>query len=257
MTREIHHPAFPQPEDLDINLWRYMDLFKFQWLLENSRLYFPGVNELGPDVLEGTQPIGDKAWWQEKIDEEQDSDKKLILENNSKIITEFSKKFREYYFVLCWHMNSSESEEMWKHYTSSSESLVIKTKYSNLRSLLPSVVYMGKVRYIDYMSEKIPSLNVLEFIIHKDLPYEFESEVRAVAAPLTKIDLERKEFEGNLFTKKDDQNVMIYAPTVSIVDLIEEVILHPEASAEFTDGIKDMCLKNGLPQPTRSVLEVA
>ncbi|QDO82383.1 hypothetical protein FM037_02920 [Shewanella psychropiezotolerans] len=257
MTSDIQHPAFPQPDDLGINLWRYMDLFKFQWMLDHNRLFMPALKKIGPDVLEGTQPLGDKKWWDEQIDNEADEEKKQVLENNAKIILGFSRMFCEYYFVMCWHMNSSESEEMWGHYTSDSDSLVIKTVYSNLKLLLPSSSYMGIVRYINYMEEKLPSLNLFEFVMHKDIRYEFETEVRVLAAPLTNEDMKRKEFDGHIFQMEADSEFMFYAPEVSIVSLIEEIILHPQASAEFTSKIENICHENGLPQPTKSIFEVA
>ena len=34
------HESFPQPEDLSISIWRYMDLDKFAWMLQRGALYF-------------------------------------------------------------------------------------------------------------------------------------------------------------------------------------------------------------------------
>ena len=40
---------------------------------------------------------------------------------------------------------------------------------------------MGVVRYIDYATGRPPSMNMIEYIMHKDTYYSFEQEVRAVA----------------------------------------------------------------------------
>jgi len=255
MTDEIIHPAFPQPEELEIELWRYMDASKFEWLLKHKRLFMPVTEKLGPDVLEGTQPTGDKDWWEHQAESEKNEDKKQIIKQNSKIIVGFANKFRKNYFVSCWHMNSSENEKMWEHYTNSSESLAIRTKYSNLRNILHSRILLGKVRYINYITEKLPSFNLFEYIMHKDINYEIENEVRAVAAPLTEADWKSKEFDGHIFEMENDPEFIFYAPDVNIVSLIQNITFHPKAPSEFIEKIKELCNEHGLPQPNCSSLE--
>ena len=36
---KLEHPCFPQPADGSVRVWRYLDLTKFIWLLENQKLY--------------------------------------------------------------------------------------------------------------------------------------------------------------------------------------------------------------------------
>lgn len=254
MTGETIHPAFPQPEDIEIDLWRYMDVPKFKWLLEYKRLFMPITEKLGPDVLEGTQPTGDKAWWEKQAESEENEDKKQIIKQNSEIILGFSTKFRKNYFVSCWHMNSSENKKMWEHYTKSGESLAIRTKYNNLRSVLPSHIYLGKVRYINYKTEKLPSFNLFEHIMHKDINNDFEKEVRAVAAPLTEARWKSKEFDGHIIEMENDPDFIFYAPEINIVRLIQNITFHPKASSKFIEKIKNLCNEHGLPQPISSSL---
>ena len=49
----MQHPSFPQPSNLNISLWRYMDIEKFKWLIQEKRLYMPTTEKLG-DCLEGS-----------------------------------------------------------------------------------------------------------------------------------------------------------------------------------------------------------
>ena len=60
------HPAFPQPADPDVAIWRYMDAPKFEWLIGNERLFMPSACRLG-DPLEGTTPGGEIQWWRREI----------------------------------------------------------------------------------------------------------------------------------------------------------------------------------------------
>lgn len=254
MSKGIYHPAFPQPEDLEVELWRYMDMYKFEWLLENGRLFLPVTEKLGPDILEGTQPTGDKKWWEEQVENETDKNKKQLIQRNSEIIVGFSKNFRNNYFVSCWHMSSSENETMWEYYTNSSESLAIRCNYNNLKNVLPSHIYLGMVRYINYKTDKLPSFNLFEYIMHKDINYEFENEVRAVAAPLTEAHWKSEEFNGHIFEMKKDSSFRVYAPVLNIKELIQKITLNPKASPDFINKVNGLCSNYGLPLPSSTSL---
>jgi hypothetical protein len=62
MIYDAPHPAFPEPEDKNTRLWRYLDFSKFEWLAHQMRLFMPNAARLG-DPLEGTQPAGHSDWW--------------------------------------------------------------------------------------------------------------------------------------------------------------------------------------------------
>lgn len=254
MSGEKQHPAFPQPTNANVELWRYMDISKFEWLLENSRLFMPVTEKLGPDVLEGTQPTGDKKWWEDQIENEEDINIKEIIKRNSEIIVGFSNQFKKNYFVSCWHMNSTENNEMWKCYTNSSESLAIRTSYNKLKNTLPNHINIGMVHYINYKKEKLPSFNLFEYIMHKDVNYTFENEVRAVAAPLTEAHWESNEFKGHIFQLNGDPDFIFYGPVINVENLIQNITLHPNATPDFRKRMKNLCTKHGLPQPINSSL---
>ena len=46
------HPAFEQPADPSISVWRYMDLSKFIWMIQRNALYFCRSDLMG-DPFEG------------------------------------------------------------------------------------------------------------------------------------------------------------------------------------------------------------
>jgi hypothetical protein len=41
------HPAFPQPDDPSVVIWRYVDASKFEWLVNCGRLFMPAPIGLG------------------------------------------------------------------------------------------------------------------------------------------------------------------------------------------------------------------
>jgi hypothetical protein len=248
------HPAFPLPASPYIQLWRYLDAFKFRWLVENKRLFMPNTKNLGDDILEGTTPKGEIAWWKYETKKAASQEHKNVLEHNFKLISSFAVKFRDNYFVSCWHMSNDESKTMWAKYTTTSEAVAVKTTYSNLRSCLPEYVMAGCVRYIDYNAARLGSGNLLEHITHKDLEFEYENELRAVAFRPPDGAANSEHFKSHFFEQVDNPECLIFAPPVSPQSLIEGIIVHPDAPASFWDEVVSISEAHGLVRPVRSAL---
>src|SRR5712691_1593487 len=177
-----NHPAFPQPEDPITTLWRYMNADRFEWLVTNRRLFMSKPDQLR-DLLEGTTPKGELEWWRREAANAGTEEHRRTIEHNREFLSRMAKGFRNHYYVSCWHMNQHENHAMWRCYTTQPEAVSIRTTYVALRECLPNYVGMGMVRYIDYTNERLPTMNMFEYIMHKDIYYHFEREVRAVAFP--------------------------------------------------------------------------
>jgi hypothetical protein len=149
-------------------------------------------------------------------------------------------------------MNEYENHAMWACYTRQSEAVAIRTTYAALRASLPHYVEMGMVRYIDYANERLPTMNMFEYIMHKDSYYSFEREVRAVALPPAVDELGGAHFSENHFESESMPGFLVYAPTVDLAQLIHGVVLHPDASQAFEAKVTDLCAENGLPLPEAS-----
>lgn len=254
-ANQAQHPAFPLPRDADTNLWRYLDFAKFDWLVLNQRLFMPNAAHLG-DPLEGTQPSGDNDWWISLLTNAQSEEERKTIEHNRQLISGFTAAFRTRYYVSCWHMNSVENAAMWKTYTTSSESVAIQTTHLALRNQLPAYVEIGVVRYLDYAKERLPTLNVFEYITHKDKSsFEYENELRAVAMHPVVEGVDQTHFREHHFQLESAANFLVYAPPVDIRTLIKAIVLHPQASKEFSEKIAASCIKYGLPKPQRSNIE--
>jgi hypothetical protein len=247
----VNHPAFPKPADQSAVLWRYMGWEKFEWLLSNGRLYMPRADQLG-DPLEGSTPQGTLEFWRRNVATSENDEHRRIAEHNRAFVSRMAEGYRNGYFVSCWHMNPYENNAMWGCYAPNAESVAIATTFSSLRAALPRFVEIGEVRYIDYAVDELPTMNLFEHIMHKDIIYSFEREVRAVATSLLIDELGGKEFRADLFEKETDPGVKVYAPGVSVHPLVQSVILHPKASPDFAERVEVLCLQNKLPLPTRS-----
>jgi hypothetical protein len=89
MTAEPYrHPAFPQPDCPHATLWRYMDGWKFEWLLGWRRLYMARADQLG-DRLEGTSPAGHRQWWLQQQAQATDDAERAIIQRNERFLASF------------------------------------------------------------------------------------------------------------------------------------------------------------------------
>lgn len=111
---------------------------------------------------------------------------------------------------------------------------------------------MGVVRYIDYATARLPSMNMFEYIMHKDTYYGFEHEVRAVATLPPAKELGLDDFKSNHFESEAAKDFLVYAPPVDIKKLVYGVVLHPDAPDAYAATVHDLCIANGLPAPEPS-----
>lgn len=98
---------------------------------------------------------------------------------------EVMKAQRDWIDVSSWHRNEDESLAMWKVYGSGTESVCIVSSVDALaRSLAPSkdlTVAIHPVHYIDHTNDYFRTGHRLDAAIHKQKPYSYENEIRALA----------------------------------------------------------------------------
>jgi len=252
------HPSFPQPHDPDVALWRYMDLFKFRNLAQTGRLFMPNARAFG-DQLEGSTPQGEidrRASW---IANAQTDEQRATAKHNHNFYTEMSRKLRALYFVSCWHMNQFENEVMWNAYTRPEDGVAIRVSYTDLQQSLPRWVQMGVVSYVDYEKDEFARhgdtpghINMYAWIMHKDIQYYAENEVRAVAVPPVTEELGRAEFAADVLPPAREGDFHAYAPKLPMHEIIKEVIVRHGAPEELKASVGALCEEIGLPHPTSS-----
>ena len=111
LFRKGSHPAFSPPTELNIKIWRYMDLTQFVSMLEERGLLFTRADLLD-DKFEGTMS---RPLWDFLERRSADPEQHAGLLRLTKGWT----------FVNCWHMNESESLAMWKLYAATGDSICI------------------------------------------------------------------------------------------------------------------------------------
>lgn len=179
LKQRLIHPCFPQPNNIHMKVWRYMDIAKFVWLLKEKRLFMSRLDRLA-DPYEGS--LTSKTI--EGIDA-------FLRQHGSKDgWNELSQMYRQNQvttYVCCWHANEQESEAMWRLYCGNGNGIAIQTTYETLIGAIEHEyeIYVGCVKYIDYEREWFPDANAFHPVMHKRLAFAHEREVRLVSSPST------------------------------------------------------------------------
>jgi hypothetical protein len=200
-----------------------MSLSKFVWLIAKESLYFSRLDQ-HDDAWEGLLPYN----WNNEV-----------------------KKYARFnLYVNCWHMNSSESDAMWKLYgATTGETVAIKTTVGSLIRALeksPIPVYIGKVRYDERDS---PQDCLYWPVICKRQPFRHEKELRlCVSSPssdnppdLSQI---KKAFQLLGIDNKSDMAILKdigkkgLQVRVDLENLIREVIVCPDSHPLLLDSLK-------------------
>lgn len=175
---KLEHQCFPQPLDTSVRVWRYLDLAKFIWLLENKKLYLSRLDLLN-DPYEGTTPRPLTVLRDQQLHEH--GAKQLAAQ-----IPNINQQSRKSLYINCWHLGNAESEAMWRLYCPNDSGVAIQTTYQKLVASIENdpICYIGSVTYIDYESWQEFPWNIDFYpVMHKRISFAHEKEVRLVKNP--------------------------------------------------------------------------
>ncbi|MGD8780704.1 MAG: DUF2971 domain-containing protein [Ignavibacteria bacterium] len=173
------HPAFVDPKNDDLKLWRYIDRQKLFHLLESSCLYFCRADYFQKeDHFEGSYP---RLEYEHQVKKD---DGKDISRNLYNIISKDT-------FISCWHLSEHENIAMWKLYAKDERGISIQTDIKNFKDAFKESdrnIFAGKVDYIDYetdafyqeSSHNYFAMNAFSLFIHKRKIYSYENEYRGI-----------------------------------------------------------------------------
>lgn len=229
-----------QPDGKQV-LWRYLDLWKFDSLLETRALYFCNVTTL-PDPHEGVVPahVFDQMK-QIQVDEASGKLAPNSFENMKSTLRISMDHFRKGWFVNCWHMNDHEAEAMWKLYLKDAKTgVAIKTTFQHLVVSLHNTrqgICGGIVNYIDHDIDTVPMGDIRIVALSKMACYSLEREFRLL----------HQEIKGNYDKVINGVNIPVDCGT-----LIEGVYIAPNAEANVVSRVVELCKEHSLPAPIPS-----
>lgn len=247
------HPEFLPPDDPNSKIWRYMDLAKFLSILDTRSLYFTRLDQLADfDPFEGYYtnlniqfdniPFENMPKvWKEQTGIQTKKIYDTIIQSNKKS-REFVKYNREVTFINSWHIKEYESAAMWSLYLSNHEGICIQSTFNKLLTSLETYedfeIFIGKIKYIDYLREAIPMGNLLSPFIYKRKSFEHEEELRALIWTPQHGKNDMSNPNSNKF-----KSVMGLNVPVKIDELIEKIFVSPNAPKWIADIIRSLVTK--------------
>lgn len=255
----VDHTAFDKPEKPQSKIWRYMSFTKFMSLIEKRALYFSSIDNLN-DPFEGSITRVDMDSRKKGMIRAAEIWKGMNVEydatEHEEMFSCVNKEERRIFFVNCWHINEYESSAMWDIYSKKDQSIAIQSTFERLCDSFKKydrIIWIGKVKYIDYDNESIPTDNYLKKFLCKRKSFEHEAELRAIIQPLDPglkipylwLDAIRKITELQGVSTKG-----IYVD-IELEKMIENIYLSPLAEEWYLELIESILEKYALIIPIK------
>ena len=221
------NPSCILPDNLDTPVWRYMDLDKFQSLLNEKALYLCRADRL-QDRFEGTysrRQIIEMEDWFKKIDEPH------MIESER----ERRRKDRLKTYISSWCMSDCDLDLMWKGYVRNPPGISIKSSVRRLKDICDKAVEywpldISTVTYSDHAGGKnINYFRTPTTFLYKDVHFKLDNELRIIHCP----------------------NISEPTPThvylkIDLRDLIENVVFQPRLKESSLKSVREALNNVGL-----------
>jgi hypothetical protein len=236
-----------EPENQDVAIWRFMEMWKFRDLMTSGELYFCRA-DLFPDENEGLPPHNYMPSPELNPFDLRD---RQTLDDSTGCIAQF----RESFYLNCWHLFRKETWKMWKEY--GNDGVAICSQYRLLKSALDTMddrAFLGLVRY---GSAHMTGWNLFRFITTKRIEYAEEQEVRALlwmpdayAGINRHIDINNRAHTRPL-TPPPNRVSNGYGRRVDLQTLVTEIVVTPWASSITFDETKELVKNNNYEIPVQ------
>ncbi len=183
------HPEVKTP-DISLEIWRYMDLWKFLDILDNSRMYLSQASQF-EDKLDGRIPIH-----RLKAEETDHPLKKIDSFAESSL--------KRSHYIGCWSSESKETYPMWKVYSDYKTAVAIKTSVGDLINSISEEeknIYIGKIKYVNPHGSYQFGGNTFQFFFEKRDYFSFENEIRILTTLGYKDSKELLNLPSGIFIK--------------------------------------------------------
>jgi len=206
-------------------LWRYISFYKFEDIINNKHLHYSRLDQF-VDNLEGQAPFACKrAIALSDFSREQ----KLT---NLKLYKKRMLNNRQQSFAYCWHINDKVNHTLWKEYGNDDvESICIRSSVNKLETELQKTKLPFINEPVQYFKEPYFNQNAYWFpALFKRDSYKHEKEFRSIV-PIQGFDLKYGKIK------------------VNPEKLISKIYLHPNASKEFREKIKNLIKSKNMSIP--------
>lgn len=241
------HPAFEKPDNVDIEIWRYMDFTKFVSLLDTRKLFFARADKLG-DPFEGSFPkenVQHRKIAYKQMMASLPPTIRVVVDMPPNAQSQLFRDFSKFMFINSWHRSEHESAAMWRLYLKSDEGIAIQSTYNRLKDCFRKGtpdIFIGLVKYIDYTSDLISENNLFYRFLNKRKSFEHEQELRAITFqfPLT------RDNPSNLPKPPFKDGMLV---DIDLDLLIEKIQVAPKSPKWIRELVKSVMTKYGLNKP--------
>ncbi len=223
ITREAN-PYCILPDNLEIPVWRYMDLKKFESLINERALYLCRADLL-EERFEGTysrRQIIEMEKWFKAIGESH-----MIESENER-----RRKDRLTTYINCWCIGDCDFDLMWKGYIRNPPGISIKSSVKRLVNICDRAVGcwpldLSAVTYFKHVDgENINYLGKPTTFFYKDIHFKLDNELRIIHYPN--------------YSEPTPSHVFL---KIDLKDLIEQVVIQPMAKESNFEYVTNV-LKN-------------
>jgi hypothetical protein len=216
-------------------LWRYMDVSKFISLIEKKALWLARSDTVR-DKHEGRFPDDMRKAIEKAYESFEDRDDSVVKDAD-----DFQDYLRKNTFINCWHKNFDENMVMWEIYGRDTNALAIQTTVEKLKDSIDPSNLSGHsliLKNVTYQrADEISGVLLYEECFFIKRPhFSFEEEVRISLDTYSRINPTKKTPYG-------------YHLPVSINDLIEKILIHPDSPDWFIDVINSIVKKYEVHAP--------
>lgn len=221
-------------------LWRYIDVPKFLDMLTTNSLKFPLAIAM-EDPYEGDVGAATVLkQWEDLKEQKAPSYMRVMYQDRDLAIAE---KLRASTYLSCWNAIDQESAAMWKLF-GDDRGVAIRTTWKSLRdSLTPAIdLFAGRVTYLDYDRNPIPSDSYTDDYFYKRSSFSHENEFRLIGHAKDAPDYLRGKIDSPTWPKVETVPCDLRA-------MIEEVYVNPTVSTWVAEAVRSVSEKYDFSWP--------
>jgi hypothetical protein len=224
-----------------------MSVTKLLSLLHTQSLFFPRSDRLR-DPFEGSFPKVnepfEEAFFRDQIGLPPAKVQEKIAYNK-----EFSRNFRRFVAVSCWHISTYESAALWSLYGPAGETVAVQSTVDRLISAFAGFnepIYISAVAYLDYDRQPVSIGNMFNPFLCKRQSFEHERELRAVLSRLPTL-APNQPYKADAFWAQETIDAGISVP-VPVRKLIKRIFVSPTAPDWVLSAVEGTVRAFGLDQ---------
>jgi hypothetical protein len=187
-------------------------------------------------------------------------DRNLDLRNIRREFQRVYENRKQGLFINCWCISDHELNPMWKAYTETGKGVAIRTTFNKLKKALENSdkIIAKKISYCDFNDISAEIIKnppiifkggiialLIDMLFKKHRPYETEQELRLILMDEDYLSLYPNSPMMPDIDVSLHKNIKEFTlSNIDLITLVDEIILHPGATAEFMESMHKIITKD-------------